>query len=84
MHNKSVTSLLIWTIKIAKKNWHIIAYGNALDSGLCGFQKPFCSDRGAHFRKINPSLFARFSLPWTEIRSKHNEGVHGVLEQGSH
>ena len=31
--------------------------------------------RGVYFRKFNPPLFARLSLPRTEIRLKHNEGV---------
>ena len=32
-------------------------------------------DRGVYFWKFNPPLFAGLSLPQTEIRPKHNEGV---------
>ena len=31
--------------------------------------------RGAYFQKFNPPLFAGLSLPLTEIRPKHSEGV---------
>ena len=31
--------------------------------------------RGIYFRKFNPPLFAGLSLPRTEIRPNHNEGV---------
>ena len=31
--------------------------------------------RGVYFWKFNPPLFAGLSLPQTEIRPKHNEGV---------
>ena len=38
--------------------------------------KPFCrGSRGVYFQKFIPPLFVGLSLPRTEIRPKHDEGV---------
>ena len=45
-------------------------------SELCGSCRPYGLGRGVCFWKFNPPLFAGSSLPRTEIRPKHKEGVN--------